>query len=108
MFDRLDEELQRLIKAVRKAEREKSGDSAAGVCQASRIVNMACVFAANTGDRSWNKELGEKILRTLDKAIRATEGTVFERNIAARAKFLSSYIQQAPPTSSFEEREKRL
>lgn len=105
-------ELHRAIEILRKALNEmrsacEAEEWAKNVCECTRQLHVACSFAANFEERSWNEASAGEAHALLQRAIKATAETPYERNIVVRAEQVSKMAfheengpaERAPPAS---------
>jgi hypothetical protein len=98
MFDiELTQALDELDAMIKEAGVKPSHNVASSVCLMTRRIHMLVVHRANYGGESWNERTAKALEKVFQSAIQATAGSIFERNIAIRASFLSRLIQESLP-----------
>ena len=68
---------------------ENLGDDeswAKNICEYTRYVHMSCALAVFNEDQRWKPKTTEKVERAMRKAIKASSGTIYQKNIAERAR----------------------
>jgi len=93
------DDIERFLEEFQKAILRTTEDScyARHLCEMSRQLHMRCELAVFNEERTW-LPVAKKVSKAFRDAVRACPGSVFQNNIAVRAKRISQLVDRSPMT----------